>query len=147
MQFLGQSHILTVPLPGPGVSREALRALFEEAYWKRFAVELPEIQAVLVNLHTAAIGRCRAADLSAIVPGTGDRLGDPVAYRRVWYEDGWRKTPVFRRADVPPGARLEGPAIIEQLDTTIVIEPGSRTAADPAGNLIVAVGGLGSVGP
>ena len=141
MQFLGQSHILTVPLPGPEVSREALRTLFEEAYWKRFAVELPEIQAVLVNLHTAAIGRRQAADLSAIAPGTGDRLGDPVAYRRVWYESGWRQTPVFRRADVPPGARLEGPAIIEQLDTTIVIEPGSQAAADPAGNLIVSFGG------
>ena len=43
---------------------------------------------------------------------------------------------------MPPGAVLEGPAIVEQLDTTIVIEPGSRAAADPAGNLIVAVGGL-----
>ncbi len=100
-----------------------------------------------MNLHTAAIGRRQAADLSAIAPGAGDRLGDPVAHRRVWFESGWRDTPVFRRAQVPPGARLEGPAIIEQLDTTIVIEPGSRAAADPAGNLIVSLGGCAGAEP
>ncbi len=50
-------------------------------------------------------------------------------------------TPIYRREAVPPGAVLTGPAIVEQLDTTIVIEPGCRAEADRAGNLIVAVDG------
>jgi N-methylhydantoinase A len=54
MQFRGQSHILTVPLPGTDVSRDALQKLFDRVYWERFAVELPEIRAVLVNIHTSA---------------------------------------------------------------------------------------------
>ncbi len=53
MQFQGQSHILTVPLPGLDAPRDALHRLFEAAYWQRFQVELTEIRPVLVNLHTA----------------------------------------------------------------------------------------------
>jgi N-methylhydantoinase A len=63
MQFQGQSHILTVALPGLDVPREQLHRLFEVAYWQRFQVELKEIRPVLVNLHTAAIGRRRPVSL------------------------------------------------------------------------------------
>jgi N-methylhydantoinase A len=138
MQFQGQSHILSIPLPGPDVSREALRKLFEEAYFARFAVELPDIGAVLVNLHTAVIGRRASADLALLAPGGGS--GAPAAHRGVWYEGGWAETPVWRREDLPAEARLEGPAIVEQLDTTLVLEPGCTAQADAAGNLIVSVG-------
>ena len=146
MQFVGQSHILTIPLPGPDVSREELRKLFEEAYWERFAVDLPEINAALVNLHTAVIGRRKIGDLSGLTPGKGSGLADARGYRDVWFEQGWQSTPIYQRADVPPGAFLEGPAIIEQLDTTIVIEPDCKVSADEVGNLIVTVRGLASSG-
>ena len=139
MQFLGQSHILSIALPGPAVTRAELQALFDAAYWDRFAVELPEIRAVLVNLHTAVIGRRSHVALSTLAPGAGNGLGRPTASRRVWYPEGWRDTPIYRRDAVPPGAVLTGPAVIEQLDTTIVIEPGCRAEADRAGNLIVAL--------
>ena len=41
MQFQGQSHILTVALPGTRISRDDLQRLFDKAYWDRFEVELP----------------------------------------------------------------------------------------------------------
>jgi N-methylhydantoinase A len=55
----------------------------------------------------------------------------------VWFAHGWRDTPVYRREALPPD--LEGPAIIEQLDCTIVLEPGNRAAVDALGNLVVEV--------
>jgi N-methylhydantoinase A len=140
MQFLGQSHILTVPIPGPGVTRDELRGLFETAYWERFAVELPEIRPVLVNLHTAAIGRRPQADIAALARSRGSRAPTAAAMRRVWFTEGWRDTPIYRRTDIVAGARIEGPAILEQMDTTIVIEPGCTAEADELGNLIVSVG-------
>jgi N-methylhydantoinase A len=134
MQFQGQSHILTVPLPGPRVTRVELQALFDRAYFERFGVELPEIRAVLVNLHTAVIG---------VRPRLGLRLlegqgGAPVEQRQAWFHGGWRATPVYRRESLPP--RLEGPALIEQLDCTTLLEPGNRAQVDAMGNLVVAVG-------
>ncbi len=140
MQFLGQSHILTVPIPGPGVTRDDLRGLFETAYWERFAVELPEIRPVLVNLHTAAIGRRPQADIAALAGSREGRAPTAAAMRRVWFTEGWRDTPIYRRADFGPGAALDGPAILEQMDTTIVIEPGCTAEADDMGNLVVSVG-------
>jgi N-methylhydantoinase A len=134
MQFQGQSHILSVPLPGPDVGREQLQKLFDKAYWDRFGVELPEIRAVLVNLHTAVIGLRPRFDLAIL---GGKRGAAPAATREAWFEGGWRGTPVYRRESLP--AKLEGPAIIEQLDCTTVLEPGNRASVDAMGNLLVEV--------
>src|SRR6185369_13774482 len=57
MQFRGQTHLIRIGIPSADVSREALQALFEEAYFRRFQVRLPEVRAVLVNLVTSVIGR------------------------------------------------------------------------------------------
>jgi N-methylhydantoinase A len=145
MQFQGQSHILTVKLPGIDVTREALHQAFADAYWKRFEVALPEIRPVLVNLHTAVIGRRPTLPLDALLPTEGrarDVDGALTGSRRVWFaEGGWRDTPVYRREKLPAGARFAGPAIVEQLDCTIVIEPGDRVEADRFGNLVVSVEG------
>ncbi len=143
MQFQGQSHILTVPIPGPAVTREQLHTLFEGAYWDRFAVELPEIRPVLVNLHTAVIGKRAHADVSALAPGGEDDESQTTATRRVWFSRGWMDTPIFRRSDIGAGAQVDGPAIVEQMDTTIVIEPACVAEADGMGNLIVTIGGEG----
>ena len=139
MQFQGQSHILTVPLPGARVTRAGLQQAFDAAYWARFGVELPEIRAVLVNLHTAVIGQRPPLDLGALAsrnaPGNAE---DAISERRqVWFDGGWRDTPVYQRDRLPASARFTGPAIVEQLDCTTVIEPGDRVSLDPLGNLIV----------
>jgi N-methylhydantoinase A len=141
MQFEGQSHILTVPLPGLETTAADLQRLFEEAYWQRFQVELKEIRPVLVNLHTAAIGRRRRVPLAALARSEPRaRLGDAELERRpVWFERGWLETPVYRREWLPADAVFEGPAVIEQLDTTTVVEPGCRVERDRLGNLVVTV--------
>jgi len=140
MQFQGQSHILTVPVSSSAPTREVLQAAFEAAYWTRFEVELPEIRAVLVNLNTAVIGKRESLPLEALVPA-GAAKGAALGKRRVWYPGGWHETPIYRREDIAAGQRFEGPAVIEQLDTTIVVEPGDRAAADDLGNLILDVDG------
>jgi N-methylhydantoinase A len=141
MQFEGQSHILSVALPGLAVTRDDLHRLFETAYWHRFQVELKEIRPILVNLHTAAIGRRRPVSLAAFAHGAPrPSLGDAqVERRRVWFEEGWVETPVYRRDWLPEHAAFAGPAVIEQLDCTTVVEPGCRVERDRLGNLIVTV--------
>lgn len=140
LQFQGQSHLLTVTLPDMGVTHEDLQKRFETAYWHRFQVELSEIRAVLVNLHTAVIGRREPIDLAALVdPRQAARNveGAITGHRSVWFDGGFRDTPIYAREKLPPGAAFTGPAIVEQLDTTTVIEPGDRVERDALGNLIV----------
>ena len=130
-----------VAIPSPAVTREELQALFEEAYDARFRVRLPEIRAVLVNLVTSVIGKRRGFDFSALA-GTADgpaRIGV-----RETYADGrWHSAAVYARDRLRPGDRIEGPAVVQQVDATTVIEPGAVAVVDKIGNLRIAVGGVG----
>ena len=142
MQFQGQTHILNFPVQNTKLTRESLQTAFEKAYWNRFEVELPEIRAVLVNLHTAVIGRRRPVPLTSLISVTEQKakIEDcKTGIRQVWFESGWKETPIYKRESLSIKARFKGPAIIEQLDTTIIVEPENQVEVDLDGNLIISL--------
>jgi N-methylhydantoinase A len=143
MQFVGQTHIINVPLPSPAIDRETLQGLFEKAYFARFKVELPEIRANLVNLNTSVTGVRPAVDLSRLIDPAGRKSTLEEALnetRPVWFNGAWHDTPVYAREKLPLDATIEGPAILEQMDATTVLEPGDRANSDADGNIIIEVG-------
>ncbi len=140
MQFQGQTHILNFPVQETRLSRESLQSAFEKAYWDRFNVELPEIRAVLVNLHTAVIGRRKPVPLATLMSAKEQKntIDDCLSgTRRVWFESGWKETPIYKREFLTVNAKFKGPAVIEQLDTTIIVEPENQVEVDLEGNLII----------
>jgi N-methylhydantoinase A len=139
MQFAGQTHVLTVPIARTDFTREELAQTFERAYFERFGVELREMRALVMSLRTAVIGRRRPIALDGL--GGVVTAGGPTAIRPVWFQQRWHDTPVYRREHLTPGATLTGPAIVEQLDATTVIEPGDRVRVDALGNLEITVRG------
>ena len=141
MQFEGQTHLLTVPLSGTVVQVAELQAAFEAVYFDRFHVELEDIRAVLVSLHTAVIGRRPGAPLEALAAvGQNNCLADARRGRRtVWFVGNVYETPIYQRHLLPADMALDGPAIIEQMDCTIVVEPGNRVTLDGLGNLVIEV--------
>ena len=143
MQFVGQTHIVNVRLPSAEVTRDMLQNLFEKAYFARFGVELPEICAQLVNLNTSVTGLRKPADLSRLIDpaGRAASLEDALKERRsVWYDGAWLDTPVYDRQRIPLNLSLTGPAILEQMDATTVLEPGDRATGDKDGNILVEIG-------
>ena len=142
MQFQGQTHILNFPVHETKLTRESLQTAFEKAYWNRFEVELPEIRAVLVNLHTAVIGRRKPVPLTSLISVTEQKakIEDcKTGIRQVWFESGWQETPIYKRESLSLKASFKGPAIIEQLDTTIIVEPDNKVEVDLDGNLIISL--------
>jgi N-methylhydantoinase A len=142
MQFQGQTHILNFPVHETKLTRESLQTAFEKAYWNRFEVELPEIRAVLVNLHTAVIGRRKPVPLTSLISVTEQKakIEDcKTGIRHVWFESGWQETPIYKRESLSLKASFKGPAIIEQLDTTIIVEPDNKVEVDLDGNLIISL--------
>ena len=141
MQFAGQSHILSVGIERADISIAELHKAFAAAYWRRFGIELAEIPPVLVNLHTARDRRAARG----VAGGAGfDRpRADPEAAqngeRRVWFADGWHQTPVYARDRLPKDAVFEGPAVLEQLDCTTVVEPGDKVRQDELGNMLISI--------
>jgi N-methylhydantoinase A len=165
MQFAGQTHVLTVPIARTDLTPEELAQTFERAYHDRFGVELREMRALVMSLRTAVIGRRRPITLDRL-GGTVTTDG-PTGTRPVWFagptadtspdrrrggvggaagaphpKQGWHDTPIYRREHLAIGATLTGPAIVEQLDTTTVIEPGDRVRVDALGNFEITVGGV-----
>ena len=149
MQFAGQTHLLQVPLASVEMTREDIQSAFEEVYFNRFRVRLPEIRAQIVNVNTCVTGRRPEIDLGGLIDNAA-RAGSVAAAqtgtRSVWFDgggggSGWRETPVYAREKLPLDARFTGPAILEQMDTTILIEPQDSAASDADGNILVAVGG------
>jgi N-methylhydantoinase A len=139
--FRGQSHVFRVPVTAPGFDPRVVLTDFLERYKARFDIELPEMIAILVNLRTTVIGRRAPVDLAIFAPAIGGREAPrPSGARQVRFNAGWFDTRIFDRASLGRGAILAGPAIVEQPDTTVVIDPGATAVVDRLGNLVISVG-------
>jgi N-methylhydantoinase A len=142
MQFRGQTHLLAFDIDDPEISRETLAERFAEAYYARFAVRLPELRPVLVNVNTSVIGHRPEVALDGLLDPSR-RAADLEAARRevrpVYCDGTWLETPVYDREALPPDAKIAGPAIVEQLDSTVVVEPGTTMRTDVAGNILIEV--------
>ena len=138
MQFRGQTHLIRVAIPEAAITREALQALFEEAYFARFQIRMPEIRATLVNLNTSVTGRRQPFPIASLLDPAlraatieGARTGT----RPVFSGGAWVDCPIYARDALPLDAIFAGPAILEQPDTTTFIEPGAKLRVDAVGNL------------
>lgn len=143
MQFVGQTHLLRVPLDRPDVTAEELQTLFEAVYFRRFRVELDDIRANLVNANTSVIGKRAELDLGALIDPAGRKATMEQAQtctRPVYTDKQWRDTPIYWRDHLPADFALHGPAIIQQMDTTLLIEAGDTATGDADGNILIEIG-------
>ncbi len=150
MHYAGQTHTVGVPLPvavgaacgggggGTGLTEAVVRAAFESAYQAAFSRLLPGLPVRIVTLRTAAIGRRPPLDLAALAPGEGASLAAAArGTRPVFFDGAWHETAVLARLDLPVGAVIPGPAVLEQPDATVLVDPGLAARVDRLGNLII----------
>ncbi|HUZ63338.1 MAG TPA: hydantoinase/oxoprolinase family protein [Acetobacteraceae bacterium] len=140
MLYQGQTHTVPVPLDWNGVGsllREAVSMAFERQYKQVFGRVLTDIPVRVLNLHVAVVGRRPKLDLAALAP-SGGSIGEAARGHRAVYADGaWHQAAVFSRSDLPIGAAIDGPAVLEQPDTTIFVDPGLRARVDEFGNVLL----------
>ncbi len=140
MQFIGQSHVVRVPLENGTPGREELQKCFESAYWDRFQVELDEIRAKVVNLNCSVIGLSDPIDLSVLIDtSNATETLERTETRDVIFDGATHPTPVYWRDNLPLDAVIQGPALVEQMDSTILIDPGCTARRDAIGNLVLEV--------
>ena len=142
MAYLGQTHTVAVPLPVTlqegrvtPPTRARIAEAFDAAYTATFGRLLPGGVTRILNLRTAVIGRRPSFDLASLAP-TGPGTTTPRSTRRVHMGE-WLDAAIHDRLALPVGAAISGPAVLEQPDTTILIEPGLTGTVDPHGNLIL----------
>jgi N-methylhydantoinase A len=144
MQFAGQTHLIRVPVAGEIDDMEAIQTLFEEAYYKRFRVRLPEVRALVVNVNTSVIGLREPAPLADLIPRDGRAATAEEARtgtRKVWFDGKWLDAAIYDRERLPLLARIDGPAVLAQFDATTVLPPGCVAEGDKEGNIIIHISG------
>ena len=144
MAYLGQTHTVPVPLEiavedGRVVppSHEEIAEAFDAAYRATYDRLLPNGTRRVINLRSAVTGRRPRFNLASLAPQGGSVEAARKAGRRVHFGDAWHDTAVYDRLALPVGAHVAGPAILEQADTTVLIEPGLTGRMDGFGNTII----------
>lgn len=143
MQFAGQTHLIRVAITRDALDQDSLQRRFEHDYFERFRVRLPEIRAVVVNANTTVVGVRTEVALDQLIASDGRATTVEAAClgtRQVWFDGIWHATPVYARERLPLDAVVEGPALMEQFDATIVVPPGARAEGDPRGNILIQTG-------
>ena len=140
MQYEGQTYTLRVVLDADQLSVADLSRKLRQEYLDKFRIDLGAFRAKLINLRTSVTGIRPHLDLKKIVRAAkGSAKDAEIGKRDVWFTDSWVSTPIYDRNALPVGAKVSGPAIFNQMDTTTVIEPGDVATVDDFGNLIVEI--------
>jgi N-methylhydantoinase A len=144
IRYYGQTPYLNLPLGEVPDSRAAIDQLAEayaDEYEREFGYRLDaDIATVeIVNARAAAVGVSDQAEIALRAPEGQEAT--PSHTRPVYFDEvgEYTETPIHDRAQLPAGCTIEGPAIVEQMDTTVLIPPNARAAVDNRLNLVVEV--------
>lgn len=142
VKYWSQANHFTVDIPPGRINDlQTITANFISAMKARYGWVLPPgyVETELVNLRVVATGIIPKPDLPKIARG-GSLKEAAKKPRKVWFRDsGFIETAIYQREYLPIGSTFDGPAIVEQPDTTIVIPPRTHCRIDQYGNIIITV--------
>src|SRR5699024_3048670 len=129
MRYQGQWRSLQVPMTSGKDSLKNAVEVFHEEHEKQFAFRQEALPVEIYQIHLRALGKVPKPEFS---PTSVDGTELPAAggERMVYFDGVERPTPIYRRNDLRPGMRLEGPAIVEELDSTTVVPLHTSAAID-----------------
>jgi N-methylhydantoinase A/oxoprolinase/acetone carboxylase beta subunit/N-methylhydantoinase B/oxoprolinase/acetone carboxylase alpha subunit len=136
MRYAGQNYETEVPAPAGALDEGGLARLlaaFHERHEATFGYSFPDETVELIHFNVSAVGATARPRPMGPAPG---RPPAPSAFREVSFAGSGRvATPIYARSDLPAGWEVEGPAVIEESDSTTLLPPGARLAVGPAGVL------------
>jgi len=153
MRYVGQAYELEVPIAAPVAAQRMgeILATFHAVHERVYGYARTQQPVEFVNFRALHTYPFDMGGLAAGPPSPPDARHAPaepgrssatrldearIGERRAWFAPGgFARATIYDRARLPIGARVAGPAIIEQLDTTTVIPPGHAALVEPSGNL------------
>jgi N-methylhydantoinase A len=142
MRYAGQNYELSVPMPDGAITASTISALavhFADEHRRRYGFAADGEPVQIVTLRLEATGAVRKAQLQAHPEAGPDARGAIVERRPVWLPEArdFVATPIYARARLQPGNRFAGPAIVEQMDATTLVPPGTTARVDSYLNLVL----------
>ncbi|OWJ62063.1 hydantoinase B/oxoprolinase family protein [Inquilinus limosus] len=142
MRLSGQMHEIAVPLPAGAIdagSLEAIRTAFAEVYTARYTSLYGGAEIEAINFRVRCLGPTPTLSLAGATGG-GDAAAKRKGARQARFADGIVEAVVYDRYALVPGDRIEGPAIIEERESTTIVPPGDIVRVDDTLNLRIAIG-------
>lgn len=144
LRYVGQGFELAVEIPMGPVTTQTLslvRKAFDEVYSKRYGFASPDKPVEATTWKLTAYGDSPPLEIPKIESEGGPRVAIPSESRVAYFPetDGFVETPVFSRYDLAPQQLVEGPAIIEERESTTVIPPGLEGLVDEYGTVRIEV--------
>lgn len=139
MRYVGQSFELTPALTAEDLADaggDRLRAAFFEVYERVYGQKDEAAAIEILAVRLAAVGVNPRPRLAVPLPTPAPAPPRAVVTRPVFIGGRERAAAIYRRADLAPGFSFNGPAIVEQYDTTVFVTPGFVVTVDACGNLI-----------
>ncbi|MFF2018550.1 hydantoinase/oxoprolinase family protein [Paenibacillus sp. NPDC058177] len=141
MRYLGQEHTVKVIMPEEDLTAALLAELssqFHEIHEREYTFRLEGVPVEIVNLHVSTVGSVRKPVPKPLAGHGSDASDAHTGTRPVLFDEAnWLNTPVYNRNKLQPGNEIEGPAIVEEPSSSVVVYPGQRLAMDGYGNLII----------
>jgi N-methylhydantoinase A len=145
MRYRGQSYEVSVPVAKLRTAGDvaALMRRFHEAHRRRYGHMAQNEAIEIVNFQATAIGMMRKPQLNKLKIAA-KRKPPPDYVRSVYFGTGRAvPTPVFHREALMPGARLKGPAVIEEKTSTILLYPKQTAQVDAYLNVEITLAEMG----
>jgi N-methylhydantoinase A len=123
-RYQGQSHELLIPFSGD----ESIRSDFDDRHRDLYGYSLPDRMEVVNIRVSATVRRSSVAPLAS-----GRTRAEPPSERRAWFRGEYRSAKVFVRESLAPGDSGRGPCIVEEYDSTLVVNPSWKWSAEDYG--------------
>jgi N-methylhydantoinase A len=140
VRYAGQEHTVATPVGADIESEGALQEIeksFHDLHFKAYTFRLKDPLEV-VNVRVSAIGRVRRASLTKL--SRQRKRAKSKGKRKIRLdESGPALVPVYERDDIPVGATIKGPAIVEEPTSTTIVRKGNKLTHEAYGNLIIEV--------
>ncbi|MEK3916604.1 hydantoinase/oxoprolinase family protein [Paenibacillus sp. FSL H7-0331] len=143
LRFKGQNYELTIPVEWSELTVEGLQGIlvrFHEQHEKNYGYSNRTGIVEFVNYRVTALGELPKATLQR-ADENGSRTVQSSLYREVYFSEANRpdyyQTAIYQRSELVPGDRVTGPAIVEQMDSTILLLPGQTMQVDAYRNLLI----------
>lgn len=140
MRYVGQGFEVVVTLPaGPfdESSAAGIEKAFTDAYRQTFSRTPPDGRIEIINIRVSLRAKVPGPGIAFTVP-TGGTV-EPTGTRKVYFPEAgdFVETKVYDRAAMPAEVKVDGPAIVEEAESTLVVGPNATMHVDRTGNLIV----------
>lgn len=136
LRYVGQSHELTLPLAGPAQLTQLLEQ-FHRTHDRAYGFSAPGEDVELVSVRLAAIGQIAKPALAPLAKAAEEATAK--GQRPVYFaeSEGYVNCPVYDRYALGAGARVRGPAIVEEIDSTTVVHPHYQVRVDEVGQMVL----------